>query len=176
MTNPIQDGKRKEEKPVKPKRVRTPFDPETMGFGKHEYRHIDPDTINPEDYAKNFRGDEEHFGDVREYNSAANEKHPENDTDLDNLSRIGTIFETEAEEFKGIWMIVQMPLIKAPSIYVRCGRIDEDQEPIEGTQTNIPIVELGCSVDESNFFKSVKTTLIKKGKVDKQQRERLTKK
>lgn len=157
-------------------RQRIAWDPNTMGFGKHDYRSIDPDTVNPDDYARNLRGEEEHFGDVREYNSAENEKHPENDTDLDNLGRVGTVFETEVEEFQGTWMVVQMPVVKAPGVWARCARVDEDGEPVEGTQTEISTVELGCTVDERNYFKQVKTKLLKKGKVDKSQRERLTKK
>lgn len=154
---------------------RTAYDPSTMGYGKHEFRAIDPNTINPDDYARNLRGEEAHFGDVREYNSAFNQKHPENDVNLDWLGRIGTTFETDAEGYEGVWTVVQMPIVKAPLTYARCARVDDEGEPIEGTQTVISCVALGCAVDEENFFKQVRSKLLSKGKVDKSQRERLTK-
>jgi len=161
---------------TKVKRKKVAFDPETMGYGKHDYRTIDPSTVNPEDYATNMRGEEEHLGDVREYNSAYNEKHPENDTELDWLGRVGTIFETAAAGLEGIWMVVQMPVVRAPEIWARCARINEDNEPIEGSQAELSTTALGCTVDEKNEFKQIRTKLIKKGQVNRTQRERLTKK
>jgi len=93
---------------------KTAFDPEKHGYGKHKYFTIDPDTINPEDYARSMRGEETHFGDVREYNSAENEKHPDNNVTLDDLSRIGTVIETEAKGFEGDWEVVALPEVHAP--------------------------------------------------------------
>lgn len=151
------------------------WDPNTNGYGKHDYRHIDPATINPDDYARSLRGEEEHFGDVREYNSAANNKHPENDCGLDWLGRIGTVFETDLPGHEGTWMVVKMPIIQSPKTFCRVARIDAEGEPLEETLTTISCIELGCAVDETNHFKQVQTKLIRKGKVDRTQRERLTK-
>lgn len=148
---------------------------ETMGHGKHDYRHIDPATINVEDYAKDLRGEEEHFGDIREYNSAFNQKHPGNNTTLDDLARVGTTIETDALMFEGTWMVVQMPVVVAPATYARLARIGENGEPIEGTQEQISCIDLGCAVDETNNFKQVETKLLHRGKVGREQRERLTK-
>lgn len=154
---------------------RTAWDAESMGFGRHSFQHVDPAAVNPEDYAQNMRGEQTTFGDVREYNSAHNEKHPENDTRLEDLARIGTVFETDAPGLEGEWMVVKMPSVKAPLTFANVCRIDADGEPIESTLTALNTADLGCAVDEENMFKQVKTRITKKGKVDKHQRERLTK-
>lgn len=59
-------------------RNKAAWDPETMGFGKHSYRQLDVDTANAEDFAVDLRGEQQHRGDVREYNSANNEMHDGN--------------------------------------------------------------------------------------------------
>jgi len=156
---------------------RTNWDPETMGHGKHTYRHINPETINPEDYARNLRGEEQHFGDIREYNAGYNEKHPENDLDLDWLGRTGTIFETEAEGFAGLWHVTNMPAVKAPDVFCRAVKISNPDEPPEGKEeVTIPCVALGVAVGQDNKYLQVKSRLLKKGAVDKAQRIKLTKK
>lgn len=153
------------------------WDPDKMGYGKHDFHHIDPETINVNDFARNLRGEEQHFGDVRQYNSAYNEKHPENNLDLDWLGRVGTIFETEAPGFEGMWHVTNMPVVNSPLIYCRAVKISTQDEDPEGKQeVQIPCVELGSVVDEENLYKQVKSVLIKKGAVDRTQRVRLTKK
>jgi hypothetical protein len=149
---------------------RAAWDPSTSGYGKHDYRHIDPETINPSDYARDLRGEEAHFGDVREYNSADNQKHPENSTTLDDLSRIGTVIETEADGFAGSWTVVQLPTVRAPKTFARLQRSDKP----EGEVTEIDTADLGVTVTKENTFNQVKTTTTKRGKVDRTQRERLT--
>jgi len=149
---------------------------EAYGHGKHDYRSIDPDTINVDDYARNLRDEEANFGDIREYNSAFNTKHPDNDLTLDALSRVGTTFETEAKGLEGVWVVVQMPVVKSPLTYARCARLDEAGEPKEGTQTTISCIDLGCAVDDKNYFLEVKSKILAKGRVGRTQRERLTKK
>ena len=68
---------------------------ENLQYGKGDFRVIDPDLINPEDYARNLRGDEKHFGDVREYMVGDNRPHPDTNVKLDDLMMIGTTFTTE---------------------------------------------------------------------------------
>ena len=94
------------------------WDPDTYGYGKHDYQHIDPGTVNPEDYAKNLRGEEEHFGDVREYNSAYNKKVEGNNVSLDDLSRMGTVIQTEAPKLTGKHLkVVDLPRVRSPHIW-----------------------------------------------------------
>jgi len=151
------------------------WDAETMGHGKHSYQHVDPAAVNPEDYAQNMRGEQTVYGDTREYNSAHNNKHPDNNMILEDLARIGTTFETSAEGYEGTWMVVKMPGVKAPKTYARVCRVDEAGEPLEDSLTDIDTSLLGCAVDGENMFRQVATKLLKKGKVDRTQRERLTK-
>lgn len=156
------------------------WDPDTMGYGKHDYRHIDPDTVNVSDYALDLRGDVAHLGDVREYNSADNQKHPENDTSLDWLGRPGTVFETNAEGIEGVWIVSAMPVVRSPNTFCRARRIasfTEHEEILDSGsgEERISCVELGCAVDRTNMFKQVRTKLLRKAKVGKTQRERLTK-
>jgi len=155
-------------------RKRIPFDPETMGYGKHAYQHLDLDTVNVEDYAADLRGEEEHLGDVREYNSADNAKHSENNVTLDWLSRVGTIFETEAPEHIGRWKVVNMSVVHAPQMWARCIQVDEDNETMSGEVKLLSAVALGCCVDEDNCFMQVRTTMIKKARVDKNTMAALT--
>lgn len=155
--------------------AKTAWDPKTQGYGKHDYQKIDPATINPEDYARNLRGEEAHFGDVREYNSASNVRHPKNTVTLDDLCRVGTVIETEAEGFEGRWMVVQMPVVHSPKSYARLARVDEVGEPVEGTLVEVCTIDLGCAVDATNQFKQVRTVMIQRGRLDRTQRERLTK-
>jgi hypothetical protein len=158
---------------------KTAWDADTMGFGKHSFHFIDPDTINPEDYARKLEGEEQHFGDVRQYNSAFNEKHPENDVSLDDLSRIGTIISVPSDHpLEGDWVVTNMPAVKAGTVYCRAKRRTEDDsipDGVYGEETEIPAHELGCAVDEKNEFPQVPTKLVQRGKVTREQRERLTK-
>lgn len=149
------------------------WDPDKMGFGKHDYHSIDPDEINPDDYARNLRGDEAHFGDIRQYNSAENEKHPENTIELDMLGRPDTIFYTEAKGYEGNWIITRMPVVRSPITYCRASRCTEEGE-VQGEETLISCVDLGCAVDETNNFHQVLTRLVRKAKVNKATRKKLT--
>jgi len=147
------------------------------GHGKHDYRAIDPSTINVDDYATSLRGEEEHFGDVREYNSAFNAKHPENDTTLDALGRIGTILETEAPGLEGKWIVSDMPVVRAPITYARLSRIEgENNDVVAGSEQVISCVDLGCAVDPENYFPQVRTKVLVKVRAGKDGRNRLTKK
>lgn len=153
------------------------WDPNKMGFGKHDFRSIDPSTINPEDFARRLHGEETAFGDVRQYNSAYNEKHPLNDVDLDWLSRIGTEFETDAPGLEGVWRVSNLPVVHTPTVYIRCTRFVEDG-PLSANEEEreVSAVDLGCQQGADNLFKQIKTKLMGKGHVTREQRERLTKK
>lgn len=153
------------------------WDSDKMGYGKHEFHHIDPDTINVNDFARTFNGDENHFGDVRQYNSAYNEKHPDNDVDLDWLGRVGTIFTTEAEGFEGMWYVTNMPTVRAPHVYTRCVKIEAEEDDPEGRdEVEISTRDLGCIANDENLYEQVVTKLVKKGSVTREQRIKLTKK
>lgn len=159
--------------------VKKAWDPETMGYGKHEYRHIDPETINVEEWARDLRGEQQHHGDVREYNCAANEKHPENDAGLDWLSRPGTIFETDAPGYEGTWQVSNQPIVKSPVTYCRAKKAQLTTWQTQddwGPEQTISCIDLGCATDENNLFKQVRTKLIRKAEVNKHSREKLTKK
>lgn len=158
---------------------RSAWDAESMGYGKHKFHHVDPDAINPEDYAQSMRGEQEHFGEVREYNSAKNEKHPENDVRLEDFARTGTVINTEAEGYEGDWMVVRMPAVRAPKTYARVAKatkVGEKEWDHDGNEVEIDTMLLGCAVDPvENVFLQVKSTIQFKGIVGKSQRERLTK-
>lgn len=160
--------------PVKTNPGRSAWDPSTQGYGKHSYHHVDPDAVNPEEYAQNMRGEQQHFGEVREYNSAKNEKHPDNTMRLEDVARMGTIFETDAEGYEGQWMVVQMPEVHAPKSFALVSRVDENKEPT-GDVFKIRTDLLGLAVDENNMFLQVATKVVHKGQVGREQRERLTK-
>lgn len=156
---------------------RKPWDAEKHGYGKHEFHHIDPDTINVNEFARSFNGDEKHFGDVRQYNSAYNEKHPDNNVDLDWLGRVGTIFTTEAKGFEGMWHVTNMPTVRAPHVYCRAVKVKDEKDDTEGKkEVEIPTRSLGCIADDDNLYEQVVTKLVRKGSVTRQQRIKLTKK
>jgi len=156
----------------KPRKKRVPFDPEKMGFGKHTFEKINPDDINPEDFEKNLRGDNADIvGYVREYDVAFNKKHPENDMDLDQLGRLGTVFETEAEGYEGLWMVTDVCASATPKIFCRATKVDADFART-GDQVLIDCVLLGSMVDGENNFKVVKTKLVKKGIIDRLGKEK----
>jgi len=164
--------KQKEEKVTEVKKA---WDADTMGFGKHSFHHIDPATINPADYAKNLHGEEQNFGDVRQYNSADNEKHPECTLDLDWVSRVGTIFKTEAAGYEGIWHVTNVPTIKEGVICCRATKVAAVEEEPTGEEMSIPTVELGICQGVNNLFKQVKSETLKRGSVTRTQRIKLTK-
>lgn len=145
------------------------IDPNAMGYGKHPYRSIDPTTINPEDYARDFRGDQQHMGDVREYNCSRNEKHPENKVSFDWLCRVGTTFETDAPGWLGKWRVAEVPTTKGRRIFVRCERLDA-----AGEVGVIPADELGIVEDADHMFKQVKCLMIDRGKVARETRKEVT--
>lgn len=156
---------------------RKAWDAESMGYGNHEFHEIDPSTININDFARTMNGDETHFGDVRQYNSAYNEKHPENNVDLDWLGRVGTIFSTEAKGYEGIWHVTNMPTVRAPHVFCRCVKVENEETDPEGLEeVEISTRDLGCIADDDNMYLQVVTTLIQKGSVTRKQRIRLTQK
>lgn len=166
-----------EDKLFKEKRVRTrrdwdSLDWDQIGYGKHEYREIDPTTVNPDSF---LNADERgegllHEGSVREYNCAKNSKAVGNDLNLDWISRVGTVFETDAAGYEGKWYVVGLPKVKAPLIYVVASR-DPDGEKVE----EIPAELLGITVNSENEFLQVMSRLLERGLVGRKQRERLTK-
>ena len=148
------------------KDLRKAWDPETMGYGKHTYRHLDPDTVNVEDFAKDMRGEQQHKGDVREENTAYNEQSLDNTISLDMLSKIGTVFETEAPEYPGRWIVAAMPVVRSPEVFCSCHALEErDGEWVEGLAIwELSCVVLGCAVDVGNKFRQVAGKVLVKGK------------
>ena len=146
------------------------WNPDEYGYGKHDYRHVDPNTINVEDFAVNLRGEQKHRGDVREENTAGNEMHPENGLDLDALSKVGTIFTTEAEQWPGVWKVVRMPAVRSPNVFTRVKQVSggvggfEGSYKEEGEEIEINCTDLGVAVGPDNLFVQVKGKLIEKGK------------
>jgi len=153
------------------KDLRTAWDPETMGYGKHSYTIVDPDSINVEDFAIDMRGDEQHRGDVREENTAYNERPKNNTITLDLLSKIGTVFKTKVPECPGVWMVTSMPAIRTPEVFVRATRVksfDKENKEFEldpdSEEQELSCVELGCAVDVENKFRQVEGEILAKGK------------
>ena len=144
------------------------WDSETMGYGKHEYREIDPDTVNPDSFE--MRGEQQYHGDVREENTAGNSKHPENDLTIDWASRVGTRFHTEAAGYEGEWEVSNVPVVKAPDIFIRATRVEEGSQ-----EEQVPAVLLGITVDLHNMFAQVRTKITGKGRIGRSTREALTK-
>ena len=154
-----------------PKDQRKAWDPEKMGYGKHSYTHVDPDAINVADFAVNLRGEQQHRGDVREENTAYNERSENNSIPLDLLSKIGTVFETEAEGLAGLYIVVGMPVVRSPEVFCLVSSVVEldpsgdssGYEP-QGEMIELSCVELGCAVDVDNKFRQVKGRILQKGK------------
>jgi len=150
------------------KDTRKAWDADTMGYGKHSYRHLDPDTINVEDFARDLRGEQQHTGDVREETTAYNEQSSENSISLDMLSKIGTIFETEAPGLEGTYVVVAMPVVRSPEVFTRVSRaIDVGNRTWperESEVLELSCVELGCAVDVGNKFRQIRGEILVKGK------------
>lgn len=160
---------------VKTNAGRTAWDADAMGFGKHTYAKIDPATINPEDYAQSMRGEQTVLGDVREYNSAHNEKHPETDLRLEDLARIGTVFETDYPGHEGTYIVAAMPKVISPMSWAIVNKSDKDGNVIDSMPIELRSDLLGLAVDENNLFPQTRSAILKKGVVGREQRERLTK-
>jgi len=149
---------------------RKAWDADTMGYGKHSYRHLDPDTINVEDFARDLRGEQQHTGDVREENTAYNEQSKENSISLDMLSKIGTVFRTFAEGWEGAWIVTGMPVVRSPAVYCRVRRavkvegIWQEEAANASAEEQLSCVELGCAVDVGNKFRQVRGEILVKGK------------
>lgn len=154
------------------KDLRKAWDPETMGYGRHSYTHVDPDAINVADFAINLRGEQQHRGDVREESTAYNEASSDNSISLDLLSKIGTVFETEALGLEGIWMVAKLPLVRSPEVFCRAYRAEHQERQdtkmqfmqISEVVEELSCVELGCAVDTDNKFRQVKGKILYKGK------------
>lgn len=148
------------------------------GYGKHEYRQIDPSTVNPEDYARGLRGEESYYGDVREYNTAGNSKHPETNVDLYDCGLIGTKIEVFGDiPWAGKWIMTNIPAVSAPTVYLRAARwvgvegtLSEEVKAHIPNQQMIPLHEVGLSVGDDNLYKQIKVVLIKRGLIDREQR------
>lgn len=162
---------------------RKAWDPSSMGYGKHAYRRLDPLTVNPQDFATGLRGEEQYFGDVREYEVAFNQKNPESTFSLDWAGRIGTVFSTNVEPYAGIWMVVDMPLVKSPTVFVRASRVEkfnpeECEKNLKGRGPVLPggeivamsAVDLGLMVDEKNFYREACTKMLYRGILSRDQK------
>jgi len=151
---------------------RKAWDADKMGYGKHTYTHVDPDAINVEDFAVDMRGEQQHRGDVREENTAYNEREADNSVTLDLLSKIGTIFSTEALGLEGMYEVVMMPVVRSPEVFCRVlpvqhqKRQDQKAQYLATSEVVIEMscVDLGCAVDSDNKFKQVKGQILHKGK------------
>jgi hypothetical protein len=146
-----------------------------MGFNKHSYQKIDPATINPDDYAQNMRGEQQHLGDVREYNSAHNERNPETDVRLEDMARPGTVFYTDLEGYEGHWMVAKMPRIRSPKSWAVVQKADAEGNVLDEDLVELRTDDLGLAVDDENLFKQTLTKITKKGQIGREQREMLTK-
>jgi len=147
------------------------YQPKTplKGIDDVEFRTIDPETVNQESYAVSLRDEEDKFGVIREYNSANNSQHAENDLTLDDLSRIGTIFHTAAEEYQGEWEVIGLPRVED-------GVVSAVVKDEEGHDYEISCIKLGIQQHpSSNLFEEVRTCIVSRGAVNREQRERLTK-
>lgn len=162
-----------EEEKIRP-RSRAAWDPDSYGYGKHEYHRIDPELINPEEYAQSMRGDQEHKGEVREYNTAFNSKHPENDVGLDWLGRPGTIIVTEAPGLEGTWKVTSMPVRRDGMTFSLMTPVDSNENPT-AQEEEISVIALGCAANKENLYEQVKTSLVKKVVLGNKYREELTK-
>jgi len=109
---------------------------------------------------------------VREENTAYNERESENEVTLDLLSKIGTVFSTGAPGLDGMWIVTGMPVVRSPEVFCRAAPAQEvqnvgDKKPsyvaLEEAQ-ELSCTELGCAVDSDNKFKQVKGKILQKGK------------
>lgn len=141
------------------------YDKETSGYGKHAYREIDPTTVNPADYAVNLWGEQEHKGEIREYDVSLNKKHPQNDISLEWLCRVGTIFKFEHKQYT----VTDVPVMREQRIFIRATRSPTKE------QVELSAYDLGVVVGPDSKYKQVKCQLSKRGRVDKTTRMMLTK-
>lgn len=159
----------------KPKRVRTPFDPNTMGFGKHVYEHIDPRAIDVEALTSPPGGIR-----TRDFTVAFNKKNPETNITIDLLSRRGCVFETNAPGLEGVWVVLKMPALRNAVMLVVCCRkedYDLETEDLKALAKEVSVVDLGIVPDRfSNLYRdSVITKHVEGGQAGREVRERLTK-
>lgn len=152
----------------KPKRVRIPFNPETMGYGKHKYEFIDPSEVDLDPGPP---------GGVRsrDFVTAYNRKHPETDMTIDLLSRPGTVFKTDALGFEGEWVVTWMPILKEGEPFCRVLRAEEVGKGV--TSLDLSMVALGVVANRvtAMFVDTVKSAHLDGGTAGKEVRERLTK-
>lgn len=150
--------------------VKLDYDPETMGYGKHTFDFIDPETIDPADYLRPLRVGQVDAFTAREVCNAYNERHPNTTFDLYEGGILGSRFSTEAEGFEGQWEVVDLPKVKAPLIWLQCRQV-APTGLLVGPLVLIDPVLLGIVADEANFYKQVVSKLISVGKKSREQRK-----
>lgn len=148
------------------KRVRVPFNPDTMGFGRHAWEYIDPSALDIEAATSSTGGRVS-----RDFNCAFNMPNEETDVNLDTLSRIGAVIETTAEGNEGTWEVVEVPSRVNGVIY---GNVMNTKT---GLVRQISAYSLGIVADreQNTFLSYVVTRLLEGGKANRESRERLTK-
>jgi len=164
--------------PPQAKRIRKPFDPLTMGFGRHKYEHIDPKTLDMDKLTEPPNGIR-----TRDFSVAFNKKHPQTDMTIDLMSRTGCVFETTAPGYEGRWVVTGMPTLRSAVMYVVAAKADHyDAEAgvvTDRAQPSVEIssVDLGTVPDRfSNLYKAdVVTKHVSGGTANRETRERLTK-
>lgn len=151
----------------------------SVGYGRHEYRQIDPSLVDPEAYTRVSSGEKMRSGDVRVYSTASNDRHPETDVDLYDCGLMGTKIEIHGEgPWADRWIMVGIPTVKSSVVFLRAARWDgtprstiEDIRAHAGEGEDIPAFEVGLAVNEKNLYAEVKVTLIKRGLMDGEQRQ-----
>lgn len=137
---------------------------------KREYQHIDPLSVNMEAYARDLYGEQMHHGDIREYNTADNPKHPDNDATVEWLGRPGTIFTTDAPGYEGKYTVVDLPRV----VKFKLSAVVQKADVIAPSIVLIPMDVLGVVSDDKNLMAQVVTKVIHKPQIGKESRKKIS--
>lgn len=136
------------------KRVRVPFDPNSMGFGVHRWEYIDKNSFDIEEATTPPGG----VG-IRDFNCAFNTPHPESNVDMDAISRIGTVISSTFEPLVGdTWEVVEFPFRRGSEHYTRL-KSEQTEQVLE-----VRLYDLGLTLEiESNLYNCEVVTKREKG-------------
>lgn len=142
------------------KNVRQSWTPRSVDFSRLSYREIDPDSITPDSVTGAGRealaDNKMYRGVVRQINTALNSPNPDNELDLDAITRVGTQFSINGDS--NVYTVVKMPLVRSGEIFA----VVEDER---GIVSEMDAVMLGvCANRETSQYAQTVCKRIRKGK------------
>lgn len=128
-----------------------------------KYLHVDPDQVNPAEWARDMGGEVTHNAEIRLVNAASNEKSEENTLIMDQLNVPETVFWTNASGLEGNWKVVGQHKVQGAEVLYQCVKCTEEGEALDPTIVWVSASRIGVATNAENMFEQVAARQVKRG-------------